>query len=394
MKSFVYAAPIAVLILSINTACSNPDISNVKNSYIDAAQTTALSQLLDNRNICKTTTWSSSLDNNKRNVVQYECVLKGTDDYFSKERSSYIENSAKDYERSLTSLNKEIDSLKNVQVNGDPSLNDEIDFLEKQLREPASIKPPAYEDINILSIYINNLKSLLNRVEDLEKEFDEEALKQLITSEEFNKANVLDRDTRDAISSLKAQYMHMAGKPKHLQQSYKKSNIDPRLAAIYQEIPNIKRILASRIEENNTKIQIYLEGHLKSMRAKLEAKKEERAARAAEIMKQLPELQQKLESVRAGYDASSVKLKAESIFPKNLYLSETFQWIVNKEGISTLISSEICGVEGKKRTALFRRNRPEHGYTEVARSKAGNIDAYIKELVGAPRPFTLGVGRR
>lgn len=64
------------------SGCGDNAIETVKDSHLDIDPSLSISQALDHRKICETTSWESFKDQKERNIVQYKCEIKNTTSFF------------------------------------------------------------------------------------------------------------------------------------------------------------------------------------------------------------------------------------------------------------------------------------------------------------------------
>jgi len=379
MKIYLFIACSAVAL----SACGKGSIDVVKNGYIDGARTTTVSNALSNRALCSDVKWSLFKDEKNREVVQYSCSIKGSKDFNRANRDGYVARARKDNDDLLMREQKRLERAQ-ASINDDfPETKawiQRLDSTESKISEASG--SDKYSGIGRTQKSIV-LEGVLKKLENYSNSYNEQEMLELylsnaLSDEGFN-AGILER---------KIAYMNRL--PQEKRASYKKDEIDTQLKRLHSSLGRVRRNIAEGIAQEAKRADWDLRQASSRNADRLRRIDTERK----EVVERLERQRESMRREIANTESDIKRLKEQGgeerfaqealrKFPIYEGAAEIFQWIVNKEGESSLAYGEIqVGIPGGRMETFLRYNRPFVILKMNAQSRSEKIEDYFDELRG------------
>ena len=372
---------ILFIVIVLTSGCDNSQISAVKDSYIDGARTMATSQFLDNRKICQDVSWKSYEDQHKRTIVEYQCTFGNSKDFLSARRESYVNRENINLSSRLEDIKEAIKSTENaiedLKSNGERKIEDKHkEYQNESFEEP--------EHLIRLKRVSGNLDKVRNSYNDRDYiDFlmgeDFTLLIRVFGSKDYlNQTVQLFKNSVPVLSS-QVNWMRRVSTAAG-QEKYKKDNVDVHLVDLRKNIDNLgaylNRAIEAEIEALEQKKLNYTAQINSSKEESFEDMKEDIAIKSNALNKH----QESIKAIEE--EIKGIRAKADKKFPIFEKIVESFQWVVNKEKIPTIVYGEVVAVssESDKNVVLFKHNDPEQVLLIASGIDTDSFDEYIKEF--------------
>lgn len=349
------------------SGCGESPVSRVKNTYIGDSRTTTVDNALGHRKLCKEIKWENFKDEKGREIVQYSCHFVDGKDFERERRENYIEETTGRNQVSLQDAIESLEKERTALVEDFPDLRErlaQLEAFEAKLESGTTEKSPK----------TLQLEALLVKLEGYSGAYDDKKMLELSRSSAMGELGY-----GGYVSQTKIDYMNSL--PPEKVQKYKSQEIDGHLMRLYSSLGEIKRSIDQKIAWENRQSGKESIDKLQGVKAQksfvIDLLDRERRQKRHEIASR----EKNLEEVKAAGSEESIKAEALKRFPVYEDTVEIFQWIVNKEKISTLSYGEILVQLGDgKSTQLLKYNRPINILILAAQSNAGKTEAYLDEI--------------
>lgn len=364
----------------ISIAGCSDDISLVKESYIDPSRTTTINQSLNNRDICENIEWSKLEDDKGRNVVQYTCIFIETKDFLKKNREDAISSWN----------NRNINEIKNIQEDikdKESTLNNYITNGDAIVTEKSKNHVERTHKLEKSRFY-DSVNSVIKKIQDANEENIESTLIGFVNDVEFSDLIFTmsnDNDMREIygryngreMNSFRAQISHMQRKRTEEERAvYKKENVDQYLNQMKSDINKIIEYSINWVSQQDKAIEDNTEATKKSLVEKI---KEEKEFLTQEIDFLKNAINSKKEYLRVKEEeTNSFDEAALKEYPYYDNISEVFQWVVNKDGESTLTYGAVIANQGSTKKVLYKHSDLNRALTRMLDIRTTKYDEYIK----------------
>lgn len=347
--------------------CGESPMHLVKNSYIDGSRTTTVDNALGHRKLCKEIKWEGFKDEKGREIVQYSCHFVDGKDFERERREHYVAETTSSTQGQLQSA---IESLERART----ELAEDLPDLRERLAQLEAFKAKLESGTTEKSPKTLQLEALLVKLEEYSGAYDDKKMLDLSRSRD-----IAEHFHDGYVSQTKIDYMNSI--PPEKARKYKLEEIDGHLRRLHSNLGRIKRSIAQDIAQENVQSGRENIDKLQGVKNRkgelIEVLDRVRLQRRNEVSSQ----EKRLEEIKAAGKQESIMAEALKRFPIYEDTVEVFQWIVNKEKVSTLSHGEVLVrlVDGKS-TQLLKYNKPAKILTLAAQSNAEKTLVYLDEI--------------
>jgi len=327
--------------------------------------------------------WSLFKDEKNREVVQYSCSIKGSKDFNRANRDGYVARARKDNDDLLMREQKRLEQAQASMNDDFPETKARIqrfDSAESKISEASG--PDKSSGIGRTQKSIA-LEGVLKKLENYSNSYNEQEMLELYLSNALN-----DEGFNAGILERKIAYMNRL--PQEKRASYKADEIDTQLKRLHSSLGRVRRNIAEGIALEAKRAdwdlrQASSRNADRLRRIDIERKEVvERLERQREsVRREIANTENDIKRLKEQGREERFAQEALRKFPIYEGATEIFQWIVNKEGESSLAYGEIqVGVPGGKTETFLKYNRPFVILKMNAQSRAEKIEDYLDELRG------------
>lgn len=354
------------------SGCSGSSVEIVKSGYIDAEKKMSNSQLLDNRKVCDKIIWSDFKDKNERVIVEYQCELKGGQDYLKNQRDSYVKSTIKNRDSALERLKSEYEAIASLNKAGNPdvaqSLSEKIAEYESKKNNPPKSSPELIK-----------LAWAGEAIDSLIKNFSEEKVNELISSPK--KPSSLENYFQSIANPLRTSLHYLSQEPKERQIKYKKDHLDPYYANFKSRLSEFKEFVKIKYDSELAEIDSKHKRDLSSLQEKIQNIKDDGAKSRESNDQRLIELDAKIKSFDIpGFD-KEINDKALIKYPAYTKVVEKFQWIVNKEKKPSLeFGNMMAYINNAEPVEILKYHNPYLIFKAISQSDPDSLQTYTRQL--------------
>lgn len=352
--------------------CSGSSVEIVKSDYIDADKKMSNSQLLDNRKVCDKVMWSDFRDSRDRIVVEYQCELKGGQDYLKKQRDHYVKSTIENRDSTLQRFKSQYEAIASLNNADNPDLTQR---LSEKIAEFESKKnnPPKSSPELIKLVWASE------KIDSLMKNFSEENVNELIFSPKTPSS--LQNQFESISNPLRTSLHYLSKEPKERQIKYKKDQVDPYYAKFKSELSEFKVFIKVKYDAEIAEIDSRHKRDLSSLQETIQSIKEDGAKSRESNDQMLIDLDAKIKSFDiSGFD-KEVNDKAFIKYPVYTKVVERFQWIVNKEKKPFLeFGGMTAYIENAEPIEMLKYHKPHLIFQAIAQSDPDSLHAYTRQL--------------